>query len=62
MVTWRNKQIRAVGRNVDEEGLDADNSPFLKLAVDEVIQAVTDTIQGEEITMVGGVEPECSDQ
>jgi hypothetical protein len=62
MATWKNKRLRAVGRKVDEEGLDADNCPFLKLALDQVIQTVMDTIQGEEITLVGRMEPECSDQ
>jgi hypothetical protein len=48
MLTWKNKQLRAVCRKVEEEGLDADNSPFLKLALDEVRQAVSDVVQGGE--------------
>jgi hypothetical protein len=62
MVTWKNKQLRAVCRKVDEEGLDADNSPFLKLAGGEVIQTVTDAVQGGEISLEGELEPESSDQ
>jgi hypothetical protein len=46
MLTWKNKQLRAVCRNVDEEGLDAENSPFLKLALDEVRQTVSDVLKG----------------
>jgi hypothetical protein len=34
MVTWKNKQLRAIGRKVDGDGLDVDNGPFLKLAVE----------------------------
>jgi hypothetical protein len=48
MKTWKNKQLHAVCRKEDEEGLDEDNSPFLKLALKEVIQILTDTIGGEE--------------
>jgi hypothetical protein len=48
MKTWKNKQLHAVCRKVEEEGLDADNSPFLKLALQEVIQIVKDTVGGEE--------------
>jgi hypothetical protein len=63
MVTWRNKQIRAVGRKVDEEWLDAHNSPFLKLALVEVIQTVTDSVQGGvEIVPEEELGPESSDQ
>jgi hypothetical protein len=62
MVMWKNKRFRAVARKVDEEGLDADNSPFLKLALDQVVQMVMDTVQGEELTLIQRGEPECSDQ
>jgi hypothetical protein len=62
MVLWKNKRFRAVARKVDEEGLDADNSPFLKLALDQVVQMVMDTIQGESLKLIDRVEPECSDQ
>jgi hypothetical protein len=37
---------------VDEDGLDAENGPFLKLAVDEAIQAVKDTVEGVETVPV----------
>jgi hypothetical protein len=33
---------------VDEEGMDADNGPFLKLSLQEAIQAVRDSLEGEE--------------
>jgi hypothetical protein len=62
MVTWKNKQLRAVGRKVDEEGLDAGNSPFLTLAIEEVIQTVTDAVPGGEIVLEEQLEPESSDQ
>jgi hypothetical protein len=62
MVTWKNKQLRAVCRKVDEEGLDVDNSPFLKLAIEEVRQTVTDAVQGGEVTPEGELELESSDQ
>jgi hypothetical protein len=35
-------------RAVDEEGLDADNGSFLKLFLQEAIQAVRDSLEGEE--------------
>jgi hypothetical protein len=31
---------------VDEEGLDADNSPFLKISMDEAIHTVRHTLAG----------------
>jgi hypothetical protein len=62
MVTWKNKQLRAVCRKVDEEGLDSDNSPFLKLAIEEVKQTVTDAVQGGEVSVEGELELESSDQ
>jgi hypothetical protein len=46
MVLWKSKQLHASVREVDEDGLDADNSPFLKLSLDETIQAVRDTLEG----------------
>jgi hypothetical protein len=42
------RQIHASVREVDEDGLDAENSPFLKLSIDETIQAVKDTGEGGE--------------
>jgi hypothetical protein len=62
MVTWKNKQLRAVCREVDEEGLDVDNSPFLKLAIEEVRQTVTDAVQGGEVGWEEELRPESSDQ
>jgi hypothetical protein len=62
MVTWKNKQLRAVCRKVDEEGLDVDNGPFLKLAIEEVRQTVTDAMQGGDVVWEGVLEPESSDQ
>jgi hypothetical protein len=35
MVLWKNRQLHAVVRKVDEDGLDPDNSPFLKLSLDD---------------------------
>jgi hypothetical protein len=58
----RQKHFRAIAGKVDEEGLDADNSPFVKLALDQVVQVVMDTIQELGLEWNGGVEPECSDQ
>jgi hypothetical protein len=31
---------------LDEDGLDADDSPFLKLSIDEAVQTVKDTLAG----------------
>jgi hypothetical protein len=47
---------------VDEEGLEVDNSPFLKLATEEVRQTITDAVQGGEVALEGELEPESSDQ
>jgi hypothetical protein len=62
MVLWKNKHFRAVARKVDEEGMDADNSPFLKLALDQVVQMIMDTIQELGLEWTGRGEPECSEQ
>jgi hypothetical protein len=48
MVLWKNRQLHASVREVDEDGLDPDNSPFLKLSLDEAIQVVRDTMNGGE--------------
>jgi hypothetical protein len=37
-----------------------DNSPFLKLAIEEVRQTVTDAVQGGEIVLEEELEPESS--
>jgi hypothetical protein len=62
MLTWKNRQLHAVCRKVDEEGLDAENSPFLKLALDEVRQTVSDVVQGGETVALDELEPEGSEQ
>jgi hypothetical protein len=48
MILWKNRQLHAVVRKVDEDGLDPYNSPFLKLSMDEAIQTVKDTLEGRE--------------
>jgi hypothetical protein len=40
MVQWRNRHLQASVREVDENGVDAENSPFLKLSPMEARQAV----------------------
>jgi hypothetical protein len=62
MVLWKNRQLHAVVRKVDAEGLDADNSPFLKLSLEEAIQAVRDTMEGGETIPEKTGEPEGSEQ
>jgi hypothetical protein len=62
MVLWKNRQIHASVREVDGDGLDADNSPFLKLSLNEAIQAVKDTMEGGETVPVDAREPEGSGQ
>jgi hypothetical protein len=57
MVLWKNRQLHASVREVDEKGLDAENSPFLKLSVQEAIQAVRDG-EGEETVPVEMKGPE----
>jgi hypothetical protein len=48
MVLWKSRQLHASVREVDEEGLDAHNSPFLKLSIEEAVQTVKDTLEGGE--------------
>jgi hypothetical protein len=48
MLTWKDKHLRDMVREVDEEGLDADNAPFLKLSLEEAILAVKDVLEGLE--------------
>jgi electron transfer flavoprotein alpha/beta subunit len=48
-------------REVDEDGVDADNNPFLKLSLEEAIQATRDGID-EEHVLVEMRGPEVSDQ
>jgi hypothetical protein len=47
---------------VDEEGLDEANCPFLKLALEEAIHTVRYTEEGGEIVLEGQEEPEGSEQ
>jgi ribonuclease HI len=58
MVLWKNRQLHASVREVDEDGLDADLSPFLKLSLDEGIQAVRDTLEGRDTVEEVPKEPE----
>jgi hypothetical protein len=44
----------AAVREVDEDGLDAENSPFLKLSVQEAIQAVRDGEEEETVPVETG--------
>jgi hypothetical protein len=62
MLLWKNRQLRAVVRKVDEDGLDADNSPFLKLSLDEARQTVSDVMNGGETIPGDERELEGSDQ
>jgi hypothetical protein len=50
MVLWKNRQLHESVREVDENGLDAENSTFLKLAVDETIQGVRETAEGGRLS------------
>jgi hypothetical protein len=43
--TWKNKQIQASCRREDAEGLDLENVHFLSLALQEVRQTVSETVQ-----------------
>jgi hypothetical protein len=62
MVLWKNRQPHAAVRQVDEDGLDAENGPFPKLAVDEAIQTVKDTVEGGETVPSVMKDQEGSDQ
>jgi hypothetical protein len=62
MVLWKNKRLHAIVRKVDEDGLDADNSPVLKLPMDEAIHMVRHTMEGCATVPVDGEEPEGSEQ
>jgi hypothetical protein len=62
MVLWKNRQLHAVVRKVDEDGPDADNSPFLKSSLDGATQAVKDTLEGRETIPEEPREPEGSGQ
>jgi hypothetical protein len=62
MELWKSRQLHAVVREVDEDGLDADNGPFLKLSLEEAIQAVRDTLEGGETVEETPKEPGGSGQ
>jgi hypothetical protein len=49
MVLWKSRRLHASVREVDEDGLDAENSPFLKLSIEEAIQAVKDGMNEEHV-------------
>jgi hypothetical protein len=49
MVQWKGRQIQASVREVDENGADSENSPFLKLSTLEAIQAVKDGLEGQPL-------------
>jgi hypothetical protein len=50
MKLWKSKQLHASVRELDDEGLDADNSPFLKLSLEEAMQAVKDMAEGGRLS------------
>jgi hypothetical protein len=62
MTLWKDKRLHAVVRKVDEDGLDADNSPFWKLSMDEAIHTVRHTMEGGATIPVDGEEKEGSEQ
>jgi hypothetical protein len=62
MVLWKSRQLHASVREVDEDGLDADNSLFLKLSIEKAIQAVRDTMEGGKTIPEVPKEQEGSDQ
>jgi hypothetical protein len=54
MVQWRDRQLRASRPEVDENGVYAENSPFLKLSLMEAIQAVKDGVLEETVPVETG--------
>jgi hypothetical protein len=62
MALWKDRQLNAVVRKVDEEGPDEGNSPFLKLALQKAIYTVRYTEEWDEIVLEGQEEPEGSEQ
>jgi hypothetical protein len=62
MVQWGSRQLQAAVREVDEHGADAENSPFLKLALLEARQAVTDAMEEGATIPVEAARSEESDQ
>jgi hypothetical protein len=51
MVLWKSRQLHVSVREVDEDGLDAGDSPFLKLSIQEAIQAVRDGAAGGGVAL-----------
>jgi hypothetical protein len=51
MVQWKGRRIQASVREVDENGADSENSPFLKLPILEAIQAVKDGLEGQTLPL-----------
>jgi hypothetical protein len=49
MVQWKGRQIQASVREVDENGADSENSPFLKVSILDSIQAVKDGLEGQTL-------------
>jgi hypothetical protein len=62
MVFWKSGQLHASVREVDEDGLDAENGQFLKLSLQEAIQAMKDVAEGGEHIPEVPKEPEESGQ
>jgi hypothetical protein len=44
MAVWTDKKTNATVREVDEDGMDSENGPFLALSLKEAIQAVSDGV------------------
>jgi hypothetical protein len=51
MTVWTDEQVRATVREVNEEGVDSENSPFLALALREIIQTVRDGMHDRDSQM-----------
>jgi hypothetical protein len=62
MALWKDRQLNAVVRKVDEEGLDEGNSPFLKLSTEEAIYTGRYVAAGGETVPGDQEEPEGSEQ
>jgi hypothetical protein len=57
MVQWKGRQIQESVREVDEHGVDSENSPFLKLSILEAIRAVKDGLEDQTLPVeVAGTE------
>jgi hypothetical protein len=62
VVVWKNRQLHAVVREADEDRLDAEKGPFLKLSLEEARQAVIDRLKGTETVSEDPQESEDSGQ